>query len=120
MFYDPVSTFSYSAFKCWIKNNPIAADGDSLASYDQVEIVILSFGLAFRVIWIVQFPQQYLDVPTYIINSCYPFSEYDQLSHCIQDLLSGCAETYVHTADGYILLIQLPTQAPGNKNHLSA
>ena len=75
MFYNPALMSSYSAFKHWIKNDPIAADSDSLASYDQVEVIILGFGLTSRVIWIVQFPQQYLDVPTYIINSCYPFSE---------------------------------------------
>lgn len=96
-FYDPKSTSSYSAFTRWIHNDPITADGNNLASYDQVELVILGFGLAFRAIWIVQFPDQYPDVPAYIVNSCYPFSEYEQLSHNIDNLLSGYAETYIQT-----------------------
>ena len=58
-FYDPSSTLSYSAFTQWIKNDPITADGNNLVSYKQVELVILGFGLAFRAIWIVQFPDQY-------------------------------------------------------------
>ena len=65
---------------------------NNLASYDQIELVILGFGLAFRGIWIVQFEDQYQDVPSYISDSGYPFSEYEQLGHLINDLLSGCAE----------------------------
>jgi hypothetical protein len=49
-FYDTKSTSSYSAFMRWIGNDPITADGNNLASYDQVELVILGFGLAFRAI----------------------------------------------------------------------
>ena len=94
-FYNNDSTSSYSTFKCWILNDPIRADGNALASYQQVEHVILGLGLAFRGIWIVQFPDQYLDVPEYIVKSSYLFTEYDQLSHCIEDLLLGCAEAYV-------------------------
>ena len=94
-FFNNDSTSSYSAFKRWISNDPIRADGNALASYQQVEHVILGLGLAFRGIWIIQFPNQYLDVPEYIVNSSYLFTEYDQLSHCIEDLLLGCAEVYV-------------------------
>ena len=58
-FYDLSSTSSYSTFTQWIKNDPITADGNNLVSYKQVELVILGFGLMFRAIWIVQFPDQY-------------------------------------------------------------
>jgi len=75
--------------------DPITADNNNLASYEQVELVALGFGLAFRALWIAQFPEKYSDVPTHIINSPYPFSEYTQLSHSIQDLLAGYEETYV-------------------------
>ena len=67
--------------------------GDNdLASYDQIELDILGFGLAFRGVWIVQFEDQYWDVPSYISDSGYPFSEYEQLGHLINNLLSGYAE----------------------------
>ena len=64
-----------------------------LASHGQVELVALGCGLAFRALWIAQFPDRYSDVPTHVIDSPYPFSEYEQLSHTIQDLISGYAES---------------------------
>ena len=94
-FYDMKSTSLLSAFKCWVSKDPITADGNNLTSYKQVELVILGFRLAFRALWITQFPDHYSDVPTYIINSCYPFYEYEQLSHNIKDIISGYAKMYV-------------------------
>jgi hypothetical protein len=94
-FFNPKSTSSLSAFTQWISMDPITADNNHLASYEQVELVALGFGLAFRALWVAQFPEKYSDVPTHIVNSSYQFSEYDQLSHNIQDLVSGYAETYV-------------------------
>jgi hypothetical protein len=73
----------------------ITADGDMLASYKQVELVILGFGLVFRALWVAQFPENFSDVPTYILKSSYPFSEYEQLSHDVDDLISGYSETYI-------------------------
>ena len=96
-FYDMKSTSSLSAFKRWVSKDPITADGNNLASYKQVELVTLGFGLAFRALWIVQFPDHFSDVPAYIINSSYLFSEYEQLSHNIEDIISGYAETYVQS-----------------------
>jgi hypothetical protein len=95
-FYDVKSTSSLSAlseFAQWVGNDPITADGDTLASYDQVELVALAFGLAFRGLWVAQFPGIYSDVPPYILNSSYPFSEYDQLSHKIENIISGYIDT---------------------------
>src|ERR1700683_3715586 len=80
-FYDTKLTSSLSAFKHWVSKDPITADGNTLASYKQVELVTLGFGLVFRALWIVQFPDIYSNVPAHIINSSYPFSEYKQLSH---------------------------------------
>jgi len=45
--------------------------------------------------WIAQFPDRYSDVPAHIIDSPYPFSTYEQLSHTVQDLLTGYAESFV-------------------------
>ena len=92
-FYNPSSTLSYSEFRHWIKNGPLTASDGTLAPYAQVKLVILGLGLAFRAIWIVQFPEQYHNVPAYIVESSYPFSKYEQLSHCAEDLVSGWAET---------------------------
>src|ERR1700683_2267079 len=51
------------------------------------------FGLAFRALWVTQFPGIYSNVPPYILNSSYPFSEYEQLSHRIENIISGYIET---------------------------
>ena len=74
--------------------DPITADGNTLASYQQVELVLLAIGLALRALWIAQFPETYSDVPNYVIDSPYPFSEYEQLIHNIENLISGYYETY--------------------------
>ncbi|KIM72740.1 hypothetical protein PILCRDRAFT_15871 [Piloderma croceum F 1598] len=101
-FFNPKSSSSLPAFTRWISTDPITADNNYLASYEQVELVALGFGLAFRALWIAQFPKKYSDVPIHIINSPYQFSEYAQLSHSIDDLLSGYAdmlkEIEAHTA----------------------
>ena len=92
----PFTTSSLSAqseFVRWVGNDPITADGDSLALYDQVELVTLAFGLAFRALWVAQFPGIYSDVPPYILNSSYPFTEYEQLSHKIENIISGYIDT---------------------------
>ena len=94
-FYNTKSTLSLSAFTCWISRDPITGDHDMLASYPQVELVILGLGLAFRALWVAQFPDRYRGVPAHIIDSIYPFSEYEQLSHNIDNLLSGYSDTYV-------------------------
>ena len=89
------SSSSLQAFRHWIDTDPITANTSFLASYKQVELVALGCGLAFRALRIAQFLDRYSNVPAHIINSPYPFSEYEQLSHCIDDLLSGYAKTYV-------------------------
>jgi len=94
-FFNPELSLSLSAFIRWIGMDPITMDNNDLASYKQVELVTLGFRLAFRALWVVQFPEKYSDVPTYIMNSCYRFLEYEQLSHNIHDLLAGYAEMYV-------------------------
>ncbi|KIM77613.1 hypothetical protein PILCRDRAFT_11868 [Piloderma croceum F 1598] len=92
-FYSKKSPVSLSAFKQWSSMDPITTDGNMLASYDQVELVILGFGLAFRAIWVAQFPERFSDVPTYIMKSSYPFSEYKQLGYNIEELIAGYDET---------------------------
>ena len=97
-FYDVKSMSSLSAqseFAWWVGNDPIIADGDTLASYDQVELITLAFGLAFRALWVAQFPGIYFNVPPYILNSSYPFTEYEQLSHKIENIISGYIDMYV-------------------------
>jgi hypothetical protein len=94
-FYDSKSTLSLPAFICWVSKNPITADGDTLALYVQVELVTLGFGLAFRALWVTQFPNIYSNVPAHIINCSYLFQQYKQLIHNIEDIITGYAEMHV-------------------------
>ena len=94
-FYDPHSSLSLQSFKQWILSDPLTVNGDTLASYQQIELVILGFGLAFRGLCIPQFPDDYADVPHYIISGPYLFTEHEQLGYMIENLISGFAETYI-------------------------
>ena len=94
-FYTKKSSASLLAVYKWIATDPITVDGSSdLAPYAQVELVGLAIGLAFQALWIAQFPENFSDVPTQVIESPYPFSEYEQLSHNVEDLISGYVEPY--------------------------
>jgi hypothetical protein len=94
-FYDPDSSSSLSAFRKWTATDPITADGNMLASYEQVELVILAFGLALRALWAAQFPDEYSQVPTHVLNSPYQFIEYENIGADIKKLISGYTEVYV-------------------------
>ncbi|KIM73061.1 hypothetical protein PILCRDRAFT_15545 [Piloderma croceum F 1598] len=100
-FYRKKSPVLLLVFKHWISMDPITADGDMLASYNQVELVILGFGLAFRALWVVQFLERFSDVPTYILKSSYLFSEYEQLSHDIDSLISRYSEIILELEAAY-------------------
>jgi len=67
-FFDPKSSSSLSAFTHWIKTDPITTENSEIASSRQVELVALGYGLAFRALWISQFPEEYSDVPAHIIT----------------------------------------------------
>jgi hypothetical protein len=103
--------------------DPITTDNNFLTSYEQVEQVALGFGLAFRSLWNAQFLKKYADVPTHIINSSYQFSKYAQLSHGIEDLLSGYADPYIPLAmsilqllsDGLLRLKEIEAYTAHNK-----
>ena len=86
MFYTKESNASLPAFRKWITTNPITTDGDTLASYQQVEVVALGFGLSLRGLWIAQFTDQYNRVPDYVENSPYSFDEYEKLCGSIGTL----------------------------------
>jgi hypothetical protein len=94
-FYDANSLSSLAAFKLWMLTDPLTVDGSVLASYEQVEVVLLSVRLALRALWVTQFPDEYHGVPTYVLSSPYPFLEYEEICQQIKDLISGYAEVYV-------------------------
>ena len=66
--------------------DPITTDGDTLTSYQQVEVVALGFRLSLHGLWIAQFTDQYNRVPNYVENSPYSFDEYEKLCSSIGTL----------------------------------
>ena len=80
------SNASLTTFQKWITTDPITTDGDTLTSYQQVELVALRFGLSLHGLWIAQFTDQYDRVPDYVENSPYSFSEYERLCGSIGTL----------------------------------
>ena len=89
MFYTMESNASLTAFQKWITTDPITTDGDTLTSYQQVELVALGFRLSLRGLWIAQFTDQYNRVPNYVENSPYLFSEYERLCSNIGTLTAN-------------------------------
>ena len=105
-FYDITSPSSLWAFIRWIETNPITVDVDSnprLASHEQVELVGLGIGLALRGIWVAQFPGNYSDVPDYVGNSPYEFTEYERLSRMIETLIAKYCSLYIYIHSSTIL-----------------
>ena len=89
MFYTMESNASLTAFQKWITTNPITTDGDTLASYQQVKLVALRFGLTLCGMWIAQFTNLYNRVPNYVENSPYSFLEYERLCGSIGTLTAN-------------------------------
>lgn len=73
----------------WLAKDPITTNRDTLASYQQLENVILTVGLAFRALRIPQFPEQFQDIPDYVLKSPYSPLQDDQFGLCVKELLTG-------------------------------
>jgi hypothetical protein len=67
----------------------------------QVELVILGLGLAFGALQVEPFSEKYFNVTAHIINSIYPFLEYDQLSYNINNLLYDYRNVHLMTLAYY-------------------
>jgi hypothetical protein len=85
---------SYSALVKWLSNEPVTTRDKSLASYQTIETVVLSVGLAMRDIAAIQF-QEDSTLPTHVVNSPLQFRQYEALSHCTQNILIGWEDMYV-------------------------
>ena len=95
-FFDQTSDILLSAFNKWITTDPITTEDNYLVSYQQLERVALGFGLAFQALWIAQFSDSSDNVPAYILEGPYLFTQYEQLSYQIENLIAGYEETYVN------------------------
>lgn len=67
---------------------------DTLASYETIERVALSIGLAMRDLAAQQFTDD-SELPDYMANSPYEFRQHENLSHIAEDLVNGFDHLYV-------------------------
>jgi hypothetical protein len=102
-FYSTTSSSSLSALKQWVTQDPITSADNRLASYQQVELVVLSIGLALRALWTAQFPEKYVDAPAHVIDSPYSFSEYEELGNTVEGLIVGYREMYASSFSASVL-----------------
>ena len=85
-FYEYHSSSSLSTLHRWATTRGITTEDRYLSLYQEIERIALGLDLAFRALWIAQFPDDYHHVPIYVLNSPYPFIEYDQLGHLIKNI----------------------------------
>jgi hypothetical protein len=85
---------SYSDLIEWLAHEPITTPNKSLASYQTVEIVALSIGLAMRDLEAIQFKDDSV-LPAHVVNSPLQFRMYETLTHCTEDLIRGWEDMWV-------------------------
>ena len=84
MFYTMEPNALLTAFQKWITTDLITTDGDTLALYQQVELVALRFGLALRRLWIAQFTNLYNRVPASRLLAFGEIRMIEPQKNCIQ------------------------------------
>ena len=84
---------SYSDLISWLGHEPIIGTEESLTSYDTVERVALSIGLAMRDLMAKQFKDE-SELPAHVANSPFEFRQHEDLSHVAENLINGFEELY--------------------------
>jgi hypothetical protein len=94
IFYKVKGKGSLSDLFSWLAQQPLVMPDDTLASYETIERVALSVGLAMRDLAAKQFVED-SELPEYMVNSAYEFRQHEKLSDITQDLVSGFDDLYV-------------------------
>lgn len=85
---------SFSELVQWLLHEPVTTSTNKLASYQTIEIVALSIGLAMRDLAAIQFQENSI-LPTHLVNSPLEFRQYETLSHVAENLIKGWEDLYV-------------------------
>ena len=72
-----------------MRSHLLTTPDGNLVSHAQVEIVILSIGLAMHDLWMNQFSETPESILAHVSDTPLEFHEYEQLSHHAEDLLKG-------------------------------
>ena len=72
----------------WLAHEPVTTSAKTLASYQTIELVVLSIGLAMRDLYAIQFQDNAM-LPAHVVNSPLEFRQFETLSHLAADMMIG-------------------------------
>jgi hypothetical protein len=72
----------------WLAHEPVTTSAKKLASYQTIELVALSIGLAMRDLSAIQFVDNSV-LPAHVINSPLQFRQFETLSHLAENMIVG-------------------------------
>jgi hypothetical protein len=79
---------SFSDLMTWLAREPITTSAEKLASYQTIEFVALSIGLAMRDLSAIQFVDNSV-LPAHVVNSPLQFRQFETLSHLAENMTVG-------------------------------
>ena len=79
---------SFSDLMSWLSHEPVTTSAKTLASYQTIELVVLSIGLAMRDLLAIQFQENSV-LPVHVVNSPLQFRQFETLSHLAENMIIG-------------------------------
>jgi hypothetical protein len=79
---------SFSDLTSWLTHEPVTTSAKKLASYQTIELVALSIGLAMRDLSAIQFSDNSV-LPVHVVNSPLQFRQLESLSHLAENMIIG-------------------------------
>jgi hypothetical protein len=79
---------SFSDLMSWLAHEPVTTSAKTLASYQTIELVALSIGLAMRDLSAIQFQDNSV-LPGHVVNSPLQFQQFKTLSHLTENMIIG-------------------------------
>jgi hypothetical protein len=79
---------SFSDLMKWLAHEPVTTSAKKLASYQTIELVALSIGLAMRDLSAIQFVDNSV-LPAHVVNSPLQFRQFETLSHLAENMIVG-------------------------------
>lgn len=85
---------SFSDLMSWLAHEPVTISAKTLASYQKIELVVLSIGLAMQDLSAIQFQDNSV-LPVHIVNSPLQFWQFKTLSHLTENMIIDWEDLYV-------------------------
>ena len=78
----------FSDLMSWLAHEPVTTSAKTLASYQTIELVALSIGLAMWDLSAIQFQDNSV-LPGHVVNSLLQFRQFETLSHLTENMIIG-------------------------------